>query len=708
MSSAVKIKGVTEGCFANFIGLPGVLFIDDEPEVLASLRRAFRHVRELAVFTTGDPEEALELIRLEQIYLIITDQNMPGIMGTDLLRKVKDIAPHVKLGILTAYADLKMFQESVNDIRVSYLFMKPYDSRELVQKVLAAVQDVEHTIRDQMEQLRTRKRNYELESINQDLINLSLQRNKIMNNIEHGYKALLKIGKLLGKEKDEETLLRLILHTAREMTGADAGSIYILEDSGEEEECRMRIKYSYTYSKNLPFEETVLPVNSTSVAGHVFLKGKTLNIPDVRDMPATVPFSFNPSFDEKYDYHTRSMLLLPMHDQNDRVIGVIQLINRKAELSNSPSGKPNDRERRLESAADFNRYVHSFKEDSVPFMEALAGQAGITIERNRLLYQIEKLFEGFVRSSVEAIESRDSATVGHSFRVAGHCLRMAEKINTMETGPYAKVFFDENRMKRLEYSALLHDFGKLFIDPKVLLKEKKILPEEMQQIEERFVYMYRYQELIHVQQKLQLIKSLLHLQAERLFENEKRVLLEASRRVEAISCVIESSYARWVGSEIDFRHIVTIIKQNHEFGEFVGSYECSFQLANRWVPLDKAIYLSLIVNEFFNISGKIKKTFLGGPHKMYLSFRYEEAEEKYYIEFFHTALTKYLDLKDVEENQVTMLLVRTLGESQLRGTLQLPVPHSDPHSDRIVITIPSKCSFPEKSKLMTAVPSLLR
>lgn len=507
MGSVVELKGNSGGNFANFMGVPGVLFIDDEPEVLASLRRVFRQVKDITVFTTSDPEEALELIRYEQIYLIITDQNMPGIMGTELLRRVKEIAPHIKLGILTAYADLQLVQESVNDIRVSYLFTKPYDNRELIGKVLTAVQDVDRAIRDQSEQLRTRKRNDELESLNQDLIKLSMERKKLTSDIEHGYKALLKIGKLLGKEKDEDTLLRLILHTAREMTGADAGSLYILEENPETGSQFMKIKYSYTYSKELPYEEEVLPVSTSSIAGYVFLKGKVLNIPDVRDMPATVPFSFNPSFDEKYDYHTRSMLLLPMHDQNDRVIGVIQLINRKMDVEPTNDGDSGSKERTLSSKADFDRYVLPFKEDSLPFMEALAGQAGITIQRNRLLYQIEGLFEGFVKSSVEAIESRDSATVGHSLRVAGHCLKMAESINNTEEGPFAELRFDRNRMKRLEYAAMLHDFGKLFIDPKVLLKEKKILPQEMQQIEQKFAYAYRYQELIYTQQTLQLIRS---------------------------------------------------------------------------------------------------------------------------------------------------------------------------------------------------------
>lgn len=195
----------------------------------------------------------------------------------------------------------------------------------------------------------------------------------------------------------------------------------------------------------------------------------------------------------------------------------------------------------------------------------------------------------------------------------------------------------------------------------------------------------------------------MNLQAESLFENQKKVLLEASGRVDAISYVIESSYARWIGSEIDFRHIVTEIKQNHIIGEFVEPYECSLQMANRWVPLEKGIYLALMVNEFFNISWKIKEEFFGEPHRMLLSFHYEEAEERCYIEFFHSALTKYLDSKDEKEDLISILLLRTLGELQLRGTLQLPTLQEE----SITITIPSNHSAVEKGRLNSPVPTLL-
>jgi HD-GYP domain-containing protein (c-di-GMP phosphodiesterase class II) len=94
-------------------------------------------------------------------------------------------------------------------------------------------------------------------------------------------------------------------------------------------------------------------------------------------------------------------------------------------------------------------------------MEAVASQAAIAIENNRMIRQIQNQFEEFVRASVTAIESRDVATSGHSFRVADMCLKIANAINEDHDGAFASVTFTETQLKELEYAALLHDFGKV-------------------------------------------------------------------------------------------------------------------------------------------------------------------------------------------------------------------------------------------------------
>src|SRR5690349_24311013 len=112
---------------------------------------------------------------------------------------------------------------------------------------------------------------------------------------------------------------------------------------------------------------------------------------------------------ERYGYRSKSMLVIPMKDHRDQRIGVLQLINRKRDLDAV-----------LGTAADVEREVVPYSRRTVELVTALAGQAAVAIENSRLYQEIERLFEGFVRASVQAIEQRDPTTFGHSGRVADY------------------------------------------------------------------------------------------------------------------------------------------------------------------------------------------------------------------------------------------------------------------------------------------------
>ncbi|KKK99591.1 hypothetical protein LCGC14_2631230 [marine sediment metagenome] len=144
----------------------------------------------------------------------------------------------------------------------------------------------------------------------------------------HDLESLIDIGKSLTLEKDSDRLLRQILYLSKKIPGADAGSIYITEKDGRGGR-RLRFKYSHTFSKELAYEEFTLPFDESSIAGHVALSGQVLNIADVYDLNEAAPVSFNRSFDQTHNYRTKSMLVVPMRNHLDQVIGVIQLINCK-------------------------------------------------------------------------------------------------------------------------------------------------------------------------------------------------------------------------------------------------------------------------------------------------------------------------------------------------------------------------------------------
>ncbi len=312
--------------------------------------------------------------------------------------------------------------------------------------------------------------------------------------VQQDLEELINIGKALSLEKDSDRLLRSILYLSKKITGADAGSIFLVEEVDGEN--RLRFTYSHTFSKDLAYEEFAIPMDVRSIAGYVAVTAKVLNIPDVYNLPSEAPYSFNHSFDEKHGYRTKSMLTVPMRNHIDEIIGVIQLINCKESLEGDRVFSGNEAfEVRLQSKADFESKVISFESRYESLLEAVASQAAIAIENNRLIQQIENQFDEFVKASVAAIESRDPATGGHSERVAGMSIRMAEAINRRTEGVFRELSFSENDLKELEMAGLLHDFGKVYIDPNIFLKGNKLFSKDLCFLLMRLDFLYRSVEL---------------------------------------------------------------------------------------------------------------------------------------------------------------------------------------------------------------------
>jgi HD-GYP domain-containing protein (c-di-GMP phosphodiesterase class II) len=323
--------------------------------------------------------------------------------------------------------------------------------------------------------------------------------------------SLIHIGRSLSLEKDPDKLLRSILMLSKKITGADAGSIFIVEEGGKKN--YLRFKYSHTFSKKLNYEEFIMPVDTKSIAGYVGVTGKVLNIPDAYNLGGDLPVSFNTVFDEKHGYHTKSMLVLPMRNHLGTILGVIQLINCKEIPGEKYTGNEAF-EVVLSDPEDYDTLVVPFNERYETLMEAIAGQAAIALENNRMLLQIERQFEEFVKASVSAIESRDPATSGHSFRVAEMSVEVAKAVSESPDPLWANVSYDDTQLKEIEFAGMLHDFGKVYIDPNIFLKGKKLFPQDFAYLKMRLQFLYRSIELDHarigVSQGEELEESLTH------------------------------------------------------------------------------------------------------------------------------------------------------------------------------------------------------
>jgi HD-GYP domain-containing protein (c-di-GMP phosphodiesterase class II) len=312
---------------------------------------------------------------------------------------------------------------------------------------------------------------------------------------------LVATSRALSSERDIRALLAMILEKCRQVTGADAGSVYVLEGEGTVREKRLHFMLSQNDSIAINFEEFTLDVDEKSIVGKAVLDARPINIPDLDDLgdPGQNPWGFrhNKSFDEKTGYRALSMLTVPMLSAQSEVIGVVQLINRKRD----PAAKLRTRE-------DFAREVTPFDDWSEELALALASQAGISLENAILYDEIQRLFDGFVNASVTAIESRDPTTSGHSRRVATLSVAIAEKVDAATDGPWRDIHFTRTALKKIEYAGILHDFGKVGVREKVLVKAKKLYDEDRRAVEMRFAYIRRGLEAELVERKLRLALEL--------------------------------------------------------------------------------------------------------------------------------------------------------------------------------------------------------
>ena len=298
---------------------------------------------------------------------------------------------------------------------------------------------------------------------------------------------LLAIGTALSSTHDLGALLTLILTKSCDITCSDAGSVYLVDRSGEEP--LLWFKVAHNFSRPVSFREFAMPMTPRSLAGYVALTGESLNIPDAYDLPDDVPYQLDRSFDRSIDYRTRSVLVLPMQNQDGELIGVLQLINRKRK-----AGLVITAENALDVTQpylDWEKWV----------IKSLASQAAICIERNQLQESIENLFEGFVKASVQIIEARDPCTSGHSERVADLTVRLSQEASAVTIGALQSIHFNDRQIQEIRYAALLHDFGKVGVPEAILGKQKKLFPLELEVVRNRFALAQRTLEMDCAQAK---------------------------------------------------------------------------------------------------------------------------------------------------------------------------------------------------------------
>jgi len=306
---------------------------------------------------------------------------------------------------------------------------------------------------------------------------------------------LNEIGASLSAERDINRLLESILAAAKTITRADCGTLYRVTD---EKTLRFEIvrttslKYYLggTTGTPVPFYPIHLmgkdgKPNHAMVAAHAALTGKTVNIPDAYTAEG-FDFSGTRNFDKKTGYRSKSFLTVPMKNNENEIIGVLQLIN-------AQDIKTGD--------------IVPFSASDQRLAESLASQAAIALTNRMLIIQLEELFESFINLMNTAIDEKSPYTGGHCQRVPQLTMMLAETVSDMSDGPLASFHMSDKDRYELKIAGLLHDCGKVTTPVHVVDKATKLetIYDRIHIVDTRFEVLKREAEIELLKEKALLV-----------------------------------------------------------------------------------------------------------------------------------------------------------------------------------------------------------
>lgn len=298
--------------------------------------------------------------------------------------------------------------------------------------------------------------------INKFLINLIAEVQQFAEKEHAQIKRLNEIGAALSAEKNLNRLLEMIVEEACKFTNADAGTLYTMSDDETElhfsivQNDSLGVRMGGTGGKiawpSVNLKNSDGSANNANVSAYVAISGQTVNIADVYDAEG-FNFEGTKKFDHNTGYRSKSMLVVPLSNHENDVIGVLQLLNALDETTGE---------------------IIDFSPEYQELIRSLASQAAIALSNNSLILDLENLLESFIRTIATAIDEKSPYTGGHVKRVAELTMMIAHKINSTGYGNFAAIKFSDDQLRELAIAAWLHDVGKITTPEYVVDKATKL------------------------------------------------------------------------------------------------------------------------------------------------------------------------------------------------------------------------------------------
>ncbi len=254
---------------------------------------------------------------------------------------------------------------------------------------------------------------------------------------------------IISKFRDLDSILDNILSEARKYTNADAGSIFLVEQK--------MLVFSYVQNETLfkgdahnnkyLYQNHKMVIDDSSIAGYVAKHGETLLLDDVHALSPEAPYSYNKSFDENTGYRTKSMLAIPFRISEERIEGVMEIINARDEEGN----------------------VIPFTDADKLMMEYFVKVATFALERGKQTREL-------ILRMIEMSKLRDPRETGnHVRRVSAYAIEIYENWAKKNNLPLDTI---KKEKDNLRIAAMMHDVGKVAISDLILKKPAKLDEQE--------------------------------------------------------------------------------------------------------------------------------------------------------------------------------------------------------------------------------------
>lgn len=291
---------------------------------------------------------------------------------------------------------------------------------------------------------------------------------------------IMNIGVELTTQKDKDRLLHSILEKGMEITHCDASTLYLYEED------KLKFKIMKTLSQNISRGENgeaihdmpPVPFVEQNVCAYTAINHKIVNIPDVYNSEQ-FDFSGPKNYDKLTGYRTKSMLVIPLENSENELIGVLQMINAK----------------------DENGAIVPFEQQDEVIIRSLGSLAAITLTNIQYVTEIKSQLHSFVEAFATAVDQRTPYNGWHTRNMAQIVLLLAGKINEKHMQQHGCVYFNDSHLEKLELAALLHDIGKM-VTPRDIMNRATRLEKNIKLVEGRFELLEEYCETDYLKGKL--------------------------------------------------------------------------------------------------------------------------------------------------------------------------------------------------------------